>query len=257
VKAIGNSRQAIIFSERLKKDRKFRRDENVLFYAFWIHTAPAATFTWREDLWAALAKGVDRLLIVPFSRINGFLKGRKPTGTIYHPGRVVRDRFYRIPLGDLMRMTATDNRHRFGHPIELPGPAPFGLPMPPIPVYGSVLEHVVQLSSLEIETAGEMAYQLSRERLEVTLCRAPRPQFIGHKVRVVSNRNPDWYRALCAVMPAQRKVPRRRRTIDSRGLRGMTMAALERLAEGRCDTRHCWRMRAIVRQVAGLPAIGH
>lgn len=253
VKAIGNSRQAIIFEKRLKRDRKFRRDENVLFYAFWVHHAPTTKYQWREDLHLALAHATDYLLIIPAARLNGFLRGKKPTGVLMDNGRL-RDRFHRIAMGDLMRLTGAK---KSGHEFEIPAPAPFGIQMPPLTVYGTSAEHVIQLTTLEISKAGELLHELSTQRLEVKLARAPRPQFIGHRIRVVTNHNPQWYRDMVNEAPPLRKSQRRGRKADSAGHRDRTMRALERLAEGRCDTRLCWRMRSMVRRLAGLPPIGH
>ena len=39
-----------------------------------------------------------------------------------------------------------------------------------------------------------MLHEMDLKKLDVVLIPAPDPQFIGHKIRVVQNENPEWYR---------------------------------------------------------------
>jgi len=57
-----------------------------------------------------------------------------------------------------------------------------------------------------------MFYSLKNEHLDVVLVPAPSPQFEGHKIRVVQNRNPDWYQYACWWYGTDRV--RRKRFID-------------------------------------------
>lgn len=79
------------------------------------------------------------------------------------------------------------------------------------------------------EAAGILADELDNERLTVELMPAPRPLHATHMVRVVTGRNPLWYRrlALC-VSPRHRRYGRCTTGIR----RGHVMQALRRLARG-------------------------
>ena len=63
-----------------------------------------------------------------------------------------------------------------------------------------------------------MLYELETECLSVILVPAPRPQFVGHMIRVAIGRNPAWYRSLAQRQPNTR--------------RDRTKAALKRIRDG-------------------------
>ena len=84
------------------------------------------------------------------------------------------------------------------------------------------------------QAAGIMARQLQENKLSVVLVDAPVKKHMDHKVRMVENRNPDWYRKLCARHTKNRSVPRIRKFKfhDTKIVRGDVIKALERIKNG-------------------------
>lgn len=74
----------------------------------------------------------------------------------------------------------------------------------------------------------DMLDELNCQRLEVGLIPAPEQRHMGHAVRAVFQRNPDWYRDLCAAYPRQRRI-RKARYADPRFKREDVAAVLSRL----------------------------
>ena len=57
-----------------------------------------------------------------------------------------------------------------------------------------------------------MADDLERNDLVVSLVPAPEPNHVGHCIRVVESRNPEWYRQLCQRHTSHRSPHHRPRT---------------------------------------------
>lgn len=81
-----------------------------------------------------------------------------------------------------------------------------------------------------------MAAELAERRLVVCLCPAPSSAFEGHMVRVAVDRNPAWYRRLCASAEGWRG---HRRKADTRVRRQEVERVLAALIDGRV-TRSQW-----------------
>lgn len=96
------------------------------------------------------------------------------------------------------------------------------------------------------ETAWFMLGQLLRQRLTVEL--APSEDYEcalrGGKIRVVTERNPEWYQQFCDQYPPSRSRPRKgkRGQRDTRIKRHHTLRALEEIAAGRCETEYAQRL---------------
>lgn len=72
-------------------------------------------------------------------------------------------------------------------------------------------------------TLSAMHDELQSSRLDVQLAPAPDPRHQGHFIRVVCERNCDWYREFCARFPSSRRGVRVRTAIR----RHTTLAALD------------------------------
>lgn len=94
-----------------------------------------------------------------------------------------------------------------------------------------------------------MLRQLNREGLEVSLMPAPDPRHSGHSIRVVENRNPEWYRELCVAHPLNRTTPRQRKAkfTDSLIDRKLVIKALEQIALGKNATLYTRRLLPYVK----------
>jgi hypothetical protein len=86
-----------------------------------------------------------------------------------------------------------------------------------------------QAGKLDVKLAKIAEQQMHAQRLEVCLVNAPDQKFNGHKIRVVSERNPEWYRIL---------VRRRPRT---HSIRQYVLKALRRVQSGYIGP-HPWCM---------------
>ena len=108
------------------------------------------------------------------------------------------------------------------------------------------------LSEFERMTARAMRYELQSRRLSVELApsRIAEVAAAGGKIRVVTERNPRWYRDFCAVYPKARTRPRRRKKPDTMIRRGLTLQALADLESGRCETAYARRLLPFVRDEA-------
>lgn len=80
--------------------------------------------------------------------------------------------------------------------------------------------------------------QMECEQLCVSLAPAPEPKHNGHQIRVVDQRNPEWYQALAAARPR------------SASIRASVFRALERIADGWVDPSP-WSMAEEVLEVLG------
>lgn len=70
------------------------------------------------------------------------------------------------------------------------------------------------------------------------------------KRRVVIDRNPDWYRRLCAMHQSGRTRQRRKKHGDTLIKRQHTLRALAELENGRLDTEYAHRLVPFVKQFA-------
>ena len=79
-----------------------------------------------------------------------------------------------------------------------------------------------------------MIYELEYNRLEVFLVPAPEPAHVGHMVRAVENRNPDWYRDLCERYQSNRnsRKGRYKKHGDTKIKRQHILSVLRRMANG-------------------------
>lgn len=96
----------------------------------------------------------------------------------------------------------------------------------------------------QLQTAirAEAAYLLQelRERyLRVILTPAPEPQYCGHKIRSVEQRNPQWYRDLWHTHAYRRRGKKWRTKIDSIIKRIRVQRALEHIIKGTDQFFHC------------------
>lgn len=96
-----------------------------------------------------------------------------------------------------------------------------------------------------------MAEELESNRLDI--CLVPSPvefQPTGRKQRVVLEKNPSWYRRLCADYPSNRRRPRTKRHDDTRIKRRNTLSALKRISQGDASTEYTQRLLPIVEKEA-------
>lgn len=100
-----------------------------------------------------------------------------------------------------------------------------------------------------INAAEYLLQTLESHNLEVSLIPAPDPRHRTHKVRAVSERNPEWYRRLCKRHPANRSKPRERapKYTDSLIRRSQVIKALKKIAKNKEDESvYIERLRPIV-----------
>ncbi|WP_309387053.1 hypothetical protein [Cerasicoccus frondis] len=74
-----------------------------------------------------------------------------------------------------------------------------------------------------------MINELESHQLLVVLAPAPRPMHEGHMVRVPYDRNPVWYRRLCAAFTSARRSGK----LTTRIRRASVLRILKRLNEGK------------------------
>lgn len=100
------------------------------------------------------------------------------------------------------------------------------------------------------QAAGIMARQLQDNKLSVVLVDAPVKKHVDHKVRKVENRNPDWYRKLCARHEKNRSHPRIRKSKyhDTKIVRRDVLAALGRIQNGDDRGVYAERLLPIIRE---------
>ena len=124
-----------------------------------------------------------------------------------------------------------------------------------VTLYGpDIARAMPPLTEAERNAAGGLLFDLSRERLQVELREAPHKQHATHCVRCVVNRNPAWYRDLCARVGNWRTKPKNRRVPDTGIKRHRVERALERLARGEVRTSIDWMLLPIVRRFATYEA---
>lgn len=95
------------------------------------------------------------------------------------------------------------------------------------------------------DSARIMRHELEQTRLVVAL--APCQRGRQHqKIRVAEERNPEWYRRLCAAYPSQRSKPRQRKKSDTCIKRAGALRALREMENGRCETEYAQRLLEFV-----------
>ena len=106
------------------------------------------------------------------------------------------------------------------------------------------------INSTDRFVAGIMLRQLEREGLEVSLVPAPEQKHSDHQIRAVENRNPSWYRDLCAAYPSNRTRTRQRKAkfTDSLIDRRLVIRALEQISLGKNTTLYTRRVLPIVKK---------
>ena len=91
----------------------------------------------------------------------------------------------------------------------------------------------VTLTTAEREACREMLTDLIWHHNEISLVPAPQPKHRGHKIRVQTESNSDWYRSLARDVGQKRRGrPWRAKRFDSDIRRDRVRACLKRLANG-------------------------
>lgn len=104
---------------------------------------------------------------------------------------------------------------------------------------------------LEQCVARLMADELESRRLSVTLVRCwGWYGDEGRKRRVVEERNPSWYRRLCAMYQSGRTRPRRSQKPDTLIKRRCVLRALDEIEGGAVETEYAQRVYEFVQQRA-------
>ncbi len=233
IKSIGQSRQGLVYKDRLAKDRRLlRQTGGGLCYVFWVHNVEATMCKSLGELRAKLTKGVEVVLCIPFERL--WRACRKLRATVCNYRTAARGApdvpmvAYRLPWRLLLRL-AGDPRRQVWHAPDF---TIHGLTVSGVTVRGcNIGRCLAPLTESERETAQWMADQLRHERLDVVLAPAPDSRHHGHAVRVVQGRNPEWYRDLCQSRTSKRKRARSR-LHDTAIQRRCVLPALKRIARG-------------------------
>jgi len=92
---------------------------------------------------------------------------------------------------------------------------------------GSRPEGALWVSPTQRRALRMMLAEMSIHRLEVTLAPSKRDPDSGSKIRVVMDKNADWYQRMCADYPSTRK--RMNRAADTAIKREHTVTALEKV----------------------------
>jgi len=103
------------------------------------------------------------------------------------------------------------------------------------------------------QAASFLLADLESHRLTVSLAAAPDRRHSGHKIRCVEQRNPAWYRQLCAEYITRRSRPRKRKPkyvdtkyVDTMIKRRHVLRALHEISHGGgaflCTPSACFRM---------------
>jgi hypothetical protein len=74
-----------------------------------------------------------------------------------------------------------------------------------------------------------MYEELRRTRLSVVVVPAPDPKHQGHKIRVVDEQNPWWYREICSRYPSRSKSHKKNPQKHTRVKRRNILAVLEKM----------------------------
>jgi len=252
IKSIGQSRQGLIYKHRLERDRMLVKNTGgSLTYVFWIHNVPATEYRSRHELRAALARGVDRVLVVPFERISAACRRLTALPCNYRTsnrnGKEEREPTfaYRLPFRLLQHLARGRCQWQ---------PDPFLVSrcaVSDITVSGPALERVLRpLDGLQRQTAAWMREELLHTHLDVVLAPAPHPKHPSHRIRIVQSRNPEWYRDLCSRRTSPRKRSRSGRHHDTDIRRRFVLGSLARLSAGRITTNYDLLVLPYVRHLA-------
>lgn len=93
------------------------------------------------------------------------------------------------------------------------------------------------------QTAGVMCAELEGTQLRVALA-ACQHGGRNRKIRVVEQRNPDWYRRFCLAYPSSRR--RRRKKPDTLIKRAATLRGLRELEQGEMESVYAIRLFSVV-----------
>ena len=121
-KAVGRSREAFVYSGRLKKDRQFVDDGNQLDYVIWHHKVAVAGIQTVEELSSAIIGNIVSAYIIPFDdfwflcqwlpveKLNSKYGKHQTEPSTYGTGYRINLTWldnYRLADGALMRFMAT------------------------------------------------------------------------------------------------------------------------------------------------------
>ncbi len=219
--------RALVFKKRLANDLRLAKEGKRLLYLFWriqgaLPTLPAALSALRT---AMVPPAATRVLVVPAERIRGWC--RCQVGVPMWQGGPVG---YRIPWGVLELLARTEAR-KVG--VWETNGRVYGSPVRANFVGSAAWELVPALTDLDRQEANRMHCELLDCRPVTVLAPAPEPRFAGQMVRVVENRNPDWYRRLAKHFGTKSRTKHQRRRSDDYDIRRPEIErALERLAAG-------------------------
>jgi hypothetical protein len=244
VKSVGAHRQGILYQQQIDQARRLLKTGQPMHFVYWCHRAPCDVTT-REELYDRLARKLHLVMVIPARRIVAWCDSRTPTIIHYRsPGTRERDDRpgYRLSWRVLQWLARGRSRPFltvkgvYGHDLhaELAG-SHLGDVLPP-------------LTDQETQAAEWMRLDLAHHRLTVVLQAAPQPRHRQHKVRVVVDENPAWYRALARTIPARRRQARRSQHHDSGLERRDVVPSLGRLAAGVCEYPYDWLLRPLLKE---------
>jgi hypothetical protein len=234
IKSIGCSRQGLIYTHRLERDRQLVRETGgQLTYVFWIHNAEAMQYRTLSSLRAALATSVKEVLVIPFEAISRACRHLRAMPCNYRAtarnGKTEMEPTfaYRLPWGLLNRLAA--GRGRWS-PKDL---SAHGHLLHGVTLRGPDLSRILPPPSLaQLRAATYMLEELDHNHLDVVLVDAPQKRHHGHRIRVAQGQNPLWYQELAASLTKARSRPRRHHRHDSDIRRYLVRGALQRLSQG-------------------------
>jgi hypothetical protein len=133
VKSIGCSRQGLVYSHRLDRDRQLLKStRGQLTYLFWIHNVRASECSSLFELRDALATGVECVLAVPFETLWEATRALTPRVMNYRAATGSKPRQemegYRLPWGLLRDLSA-------GQTTMTWSVVAFGREVPPTPLH--------------------------------------------------------------------------------------------------------------------------
>lgn len=102
-KAVGLTRQVLIYTGRLDKDRDFA-EKHSLWYCIWHHRVRTKNYQTVEELEVAIRSNIKALYVVPFSAISDICKDLwpEPLNTAYgYPDSQTYGSGYRFSIKQL------------------------------------------------------------------------------------------------------------------------------------------------------------
>lgn len=246
-KLVTNSIRApvLLMADRIAKDIELVGSGHRLAYAFCI-ASRAATFPARlQDFADDVLRAVTEVIVVDFRYLRQLLHGRAPRRLwdVERPG-------WRLTVAEIRR-AARGLRVRKGKPSTTQSIRPARV-LDPVPdfnpdVTGNVHLTGFPLTAVQVREIKALQGELSRSFLDVVTAPAPDPRHRNHKVRVVQNRNPDWYSRLADVANAPTRRRGRSRKGNTAIRRYLLNDAIDRLLAGKQPaTRYDWLALEIV-----------